>query len=73
MSTKFGVLKQGREFSDNDNDFEVVAIQGNGTGIFWRNEIAYLLPDDTPVYPLDNDSQDIHTVGDIKKQKPWSN
>jgi len=30
------------------------------------NEIAYLLPNNTRIYPLDNSAQGVYTIGDAK-------
>lgn len=49
--------------------FEVAfrcAGKGKGAIIRFTNPIAHLLPDDTPVYPMDNTAQGIFTIGDIK-------
>lgn len=32
------------------------------------NPLMVLLPDDTPVIPLDNTAQGIYTIGDIKRE-----
>ena len=57
MSTTFGVEIKG--------DMIEVAFRSNGMRFI--NPLAHLLPDNTPVIPLDNTPQDIHTIGDIKK------
>lgn len=57
MSTTFGVKVK-------DNMVEVAF--RNGNGMRFINELAELLPDDTPVIPLDNTAQGIYTIGDIK-------
>ena len=62
MSTLFGVLIPGKE---NEEPIEV-AFRANG--IRFTNPLAELLPDETPVIPLDNSAQGIYTIGDIKKQ-----
>ena len=46
--------------------FELVASSGM-YGVSWESGIAYLLPDHTPVFALDNDS-DIKTIGELRKQ-----
>jgi hypothetical protein len=58
MSTTFGV-----KVKDN-----VVEVAFRSNGIRFINELAELLPDDTPVIPLDNTPQGIHTIGDVKKE-----
>ena len=61
MSTTFGVnIKKG------DQD-EVVEVAFRSNGMRFINDLAHLLPDDTPVIALDNTPQGIHTIGDIKK------
>lgn len=62
MSTLFGVAIPGKE---NQEPIEV-AFMSNG--IRFTNPLAELLPDETPVIPLDNSAQGIYTIGDIKKQ-----
>lgn len=42
-----------------------VAFRGNGTGMYWKNDLAPFLPLKTKVYPLDNSPQGIYTIGDI--------
>jgi hypothetical protein len=62
MSTTFGVnIKNG------DYD-EVVEVAFRSNGMRFINSLAHLLPDDTPVIPLDNTAQGIHTISDIKKE-----
>ena len=56
MSTTFGVKVK--------DDYVEVAFRSNGMRFI--NELAELLPDDTPVEPLDNTAQGIYTIGDIK-------
>ncbi len=58
MSTTFGV-----EVKDN-----VVEVAFRSNGMRFINELAELLPDDTPVIPLDNTAQGVYTIGDIKKE-----
>ena len=38
-----------------------------GGRMVWVNHLAEFLPDDMNVIPVDNSSQGIHTIGDIKK------
>ena len=65
MSTTFGVeIKEGLG-NGYRNDVVEVAFRSNGMRFI--NGLAHLLPDDTPVIPLDNTSQGVHTIGDIKK------
>lgn len=74
MSTLFGILKSGGHIIHEDDslpigykndEFEIVAFRGNGTGMRWKNELAKYLPSNTKVYPLDNSAQGIYTIGDI--------
>ena len=58
MSTTFGVKVK--------DDYVEVAFRSNGMRFI--NALAHLLPDDTPVIPLDNTAQGVHTIGDIKKE-----
>ena len=63
MSTTFGVNIKGSD--------KVVAttieVAFRSNGMRFINDLAHLLPDDTPVIALDNTPQGIHTIGDIKK------
>ncbi len=59
MSTTYGV-----KVPHLDEPEEIAFFTGGW--MFWKNNIACLLPDETPVIALDNDD-DIHTVGEIKK------
>ena len=49
---------------------EVAYISSNGC--FWVDQtmdiLSWYLPDDTPVYPLDNTAQGIYTIGDLKRE-----
>ena len=58
MSTTFGV-----EIKDN-----VVEVAFRSNGMRFINELAHLLPDDTPVIPLDNTAQGVYTIGDVKRE-----
>jgi hypothetical protein len=76
MSTTFGIHKLGENINleddyltyDSSDLFIKVAFRGNGTGMRWTNDVAKFLPDDLKVYPLDNSSQGIYTIGDIKNE-----
>ena len=48
-----------------DAAFDAVAKVFNDGSCGWKNPIAYLLPDSTPVFALDNVS-DIKTIGEIR-------
>ena len=62
MSTTFGVnIKNG------DQD-EVVEVAFRSNGMRFINDLAWLLEDNTPVFPLDNTAQGVYTIGDIKKE-----
>ena len=58
MSTTFGV--------ETGEDIVEVAFRSNG--MRFTNKLAKLLPDDTLVIPLDNTTQGVYTIGDIKKE-----
>lgn len=64
MSTTFGV-----QLPNEDSIIEVAFryASGNGAVIEWKNPLAQMLPDNTKVIPVDNSSQGIDTIGDIKK------
>jgi hypothetical protein len=69
MSTTFGIVIPTKE---NEEPIEIAHRHGIGNGkvaIDWLNPLAYLLPDDTPVIPLDNTAQGVYTIGDIKKKQ----
>lgn len=56
---------------DEEIDYIECAKRSNGRGVYWMNEfhiISEHLPDETPIYPIDNDPQGIYTIGDIKKE-----
>ena len=57
MSTIFGVKLKGKMIE--------VAHRRAGEMV-WLNQEAESLPDKKRVYPLDNSSQGIHTIEDIK-------
>jgi len=58
MSTTFGV-----KVKDN-----IVEVAFRRNGMRFINELAELLPDDTPVIPLDNTAQGVYTIGDVKRE-----
>ena len=58
MSTTFGVKVK--------DDYVEVAFRSNGMRFI--NELAELLPNGTPVIPLDNTAQGVHTIGDVKRE-----
>lgn len=57
MSTTFAVKNPNGKLVE-------VAFRSNG--IRFTNDIAMLLPNKTPVIPLDNTNQGIDNIGDIK-------
>ena len=60
MSTTFGVeIREGED---------IVEVAFRSNGMRFTNELAELLPDDTPVIPLDNTAQGVYTIGDVKKE-----
>ena len=63
MSTTFGV----EIINDDAGIGEVVEVAFRSNGMRFINDLAHLLPDDTPVIALDNTPQGSHTIGDIKK------
>lgn len=65
MSTIFGVI-----VNENEEPVEIAHRYGTRSckvAIDWLNPLAELLPDETPVIPLDNTAQGVFTIGDIKK------
>jgi hypothetical protein len=76
MSTTFGIpirIVDESQICDGDGElhdyidtsfFERVFFRGANSR--WMNEIAYLLPNNTRIYPLDNSAQGIYTIGDAK-------
>jgi hypothetical protein len=62
MSTTFGV----EIINDAAGIGEVVEVAFRSNGMRFINPLAHLLPDDTPVIALDNTSQGVYTIGDIK-------
>lgn len=45
---------------------KLVEVAFRSNDIHFTNDIAMLLPDETPVVPLDNTNQGIDNIGDIK-------
>jgi hypothetical protein len=61
MSTTFGI-KYGDEVIPVARRYSI----GDGkVGITFTNEVAKLLPSDTPVEPIDNTAQGVRTIGDL--------
>jgi len=66
MSTTFGItIKKTCPFGGGTYDEDIEVAFRSGT-IRFTNDLAHLLPDETPVKPLDNSHQGIFTIGDIK-------
>jgi hypothetical protein len=66
MSTTFGVKIEAKDNINNEE--QIIEVAFRSSHIRWINDIAKLLPDETPVIPLDNSAQGIFTIGDIRKQ-----
>ena len=64
MSTTFGVKIK----NDDAGIGDVVEVAFRSNGMRFTNALAHLLPDDTPVIALDNTSQGVYTIGDVKKE-----
>lgn len=64
MSTTFGI----EIINDDAGIGEVVEVAFRSNGMRFINPLAHLLPDDTPVIPLDNTPQGVYTIGDVKKE-----
>lgn len=62
MSTTFGIKVPSQE-----EPIEI-AFRGNSGYMKFTNPLAELLPSHLKVIPLDNDSRDIVTIGDIKAE-----
>jgi hypothetical protein len=77
MSTTFGVLKPEYSILDikdvEELDDKVIEVAhrygaaGGGVNIHWLHPLASLLPDDTIVFALDNTSQGVESIGDLKR------
>lgn len=65
---KYGTYQFGDDHLDEFLDGNVVVAFRSSNNISLLNPLAVLLPDDTPVIPLDNTAQGIYTIGDIKKE-----
>ena len=62
MSTTFGIILE----SGIEKPIARRVGGPNGAEMWFTDEMAELLPDDTLVEPLDNSPQGIYTIGDIK-------
>lgn len=62
MSTTFGIITKSGE------ERPIARRVGgkNGAEMWFTDDLAEMLPDSTPVEPLDNSAQGIYTIGDIK-------
>jgi hypothetical protein len=78
MSTIFGIHRENKkieliddalpeEYWEKSEEFIPVAFRGRKS-LYWKNEVARFLPDDFPVYALDNTAQGIYTIGDVKRE-----
>jgi hypothetical protein len=65
MSTTFGVKIPST--GEVEPIARRVGIGNRKVNVYFTNEIAELLPDDTEVEAMDNSPQGIFTIGDIKK------
>ena len=63
MSTTFGIITKSGE----ERPIARRVGTTNGAEMWFTDELAEMLPDNTPVEPLDNTAQGIYTIGDIKK------
>ena len=65
MSTTFGIILKSGE------DRPIARRVGgpNGAEMWFTDELAEMLPDNTPVEPLDNTAQGIYTIADIKNHR----
>ena len=68
MNTTFGVKIPKEQSLDNEEKTIEIAFRNNNGKFRWLNDLAKILPNDTPVIPLDNSAQGIFTVGDIRKE-----
>ena len=75
MSTIFGIPITDEEGQWHESVAEYedgyyceVAFQTNRGEIYFTNPLAALLPDDVEVVALDNESDDVKTIGDIKRK-----
>ena len=66
MATTFGIKVKG--YAAIQEIAHRHGISGNKIYITILNPLLLLLPDNLPVIPMDNSSQGIETVGDLKKQ-----
>ena len=58
MSTTFGIIIKNGE--------KKPIARRVGSRMWFTDELAEMLPDNTTVEPLDNSEQGIYTIGDIK-------
>jgi hypothetical protein len=62
MSTTFGIITK----SGDERPIARRVGGKNGAEMWFTDELAEMLPNNTPVEALDNSTQGIHTIGDIK-------
>ncbi len=69
MSTTFAIVKKGvKPLFQHEEEHSLVAYRSS-KGITWLLDVEALvthLPDETPVYPIDNMPQNIFTIKDIR-------
>lgn len=66
MSTTFGIEVPAL-WNNSETETINIAFRSNNTMI-WLNSLAPMLADDIEVIAVDNSSQGINTVGDIRKE-----
>ena len=52
-----------------DKQVEIARRRGIGNGevaIIWLNDLVEIIPDETPVIPIDNTAQGVETLGDLR-------
>ena len=62
MSTTFGIITKSGE----ERPIARRVAELDGAEMWFTDELAEMLPDNTKVEPLDNSAQGIYTIGDIK-------
>jgi hypothetical protein len=78
MSTTFALFKTIPKLDENlepidyeDIDIISCAFRSNSGAVRWRNNfdlISEWIPDDTPVYAINNTPQGIFTISDLKRK-----
>ena len=62
MSTTFGIKIHAGLAEE-----EIITVARRTNVLYFTNEVAHLLPNKTPVFPIDNTAEGIFTIGDIKR------